>query len=63
MIYRLDSVTKVYPQGRARVRALHGVTLDVAPGEHPVIEAGGGAVALGGRGSCVLERHSFGFTR
>ncbi len=43
MIYRLDAVTKIYPQGHARVRALEGVTLRVAPGEHIALLGQSGA--------------------
>jgi phosphonate transport system ATP-binding protein len=43
VIYRLDAVTKVYLQGHARVRALHGVTLDVAPSEHLALLGQSGA--------------------
>ena len=43
MIYRLDSVTKIYLQGHARVRALDSVSLDVAPGEHIALLGQSGA--------------------
>ena len=43
MIYRLEGVSKVYRQGHARVRALGGVTLDVAPGEHVALLGQSGA--------------------
>ncbi len=43
MIYRLDTVTKIYRQGHARVRALDGVTLHVAPGEHIALLGQSGA--------------------
>ena len=33
MIYSLKSVTKFFPQGREKVQALRGVTLQVQPGE------------------------------
>ena len=43
MIYRLESVTKIYLQGHARVRALGGVTLGVTPGEHVALLGQSGA--------------------
>jgi phosphonate transport system ATP-binding protein len=43
VIYRLDGVTKIYPQGHARVRALDDVTLHVAAGEHVALLGQSGA--------------------
>ncbi len=43
MIYALDAVTKVYAQGHTRVRALAGVTLGVARGEHIALLGQSGA--------------------
>jgi len=43
VIYALDSVTKVYRQGRAETRALNALSLRVAPGEHVALLGRSGA--------------------
>ena len=43
MIYSLDGVSKVYAQGRTSVRALHGISLQVAEGEHIALLGHSGA--------------------
>ena len=43
MIYSLDSVSKVYVQGRTNVRALRGVSLNVAHGAHIALLGHSGA--------------------
>ena len=42
-MYSLNSVTKLYSQGHTRVRALDGITLGVAPGEHIALLGQSGA--------------------
>ena len=43
MIYSLDSVSKVYLQGRAKVRALRGISFQVTEGEHIALLGHSGA--------------------
>ena len=43
MIYSLDSVSKIYMQGRTPVRALQGVSLRVTEGEHVALLGHSGA--------------------
>ena len=43
MIYSLDSVSKVYLQGRTPVRALQGISLQVTEGEHIALLGHSGA--------------------
>lgn len=43
MIYSVQSVTKVFPQGHSRVCALEGVTFNVAPGEQLALLGQSGA--------------------
>jgi phosphonate transport system ATP-binding protein len=43
VIYSLDSVSKVYAQGRTNVRALNGISLEVTGGEHIALLGHSGA--------------------
>src|SRR5215831_20914676 len=43
MIYDLDSITKIYTQGRSRIRALSKVSLQVGPGEQIALLGPSGA--------------------
>jgi phosphonate transport system ATP-binding protein len=43
VIYSVDSVSKVYAQGRTNVRALHGISLQVTEGQHIALLGRSGA--------------------
>jgi phosphonate transport system ATP-binding protein len=43
VIYSLDSVSKIYVQGRSQVRALNGISLQVSDGEHVALLGHSGA--------------------